>query len=305
MEVGKGGVRMELTAFDPDLPINGSPETSRGLLKMQANDPGALTQAVAHLKQDKCLTHTFGLQGEWEVRTTLVTSRQTWHYHSNVFVHGKEASQDFSPIDVDRTRHRQRAEAVTEEMVDAFAREAVEVHFARCASVAEYSLMASIFSQPPLRLQRVKKGALVLLSVAILLTAYWWWRDTSRLIPEEPESKPSSHSVRWQSLQLTHHSPAGEPFVFPLPALERMPRGLPVEVTLEASGDESSWLELDRERLYIRGTAPVTAADQTYQLSVRAHSEEGRDSRLLILLTITGQSERVTPTPQLRGHWTW
>ena len=84
-----------------------------------------------------------------------------------------------------------------------------------------------------------------------------------------------------------------------------MPGGLPVQVTLEASEDAPSWLELDRERLFIRGTAPVTTADQTYELSVRAHAEAGSDSRLLILLAITGQPDRITPTPQLRGHWTW
>jgi Putative Ig domain len=80
---------------------------------------------------------------------------------------------------------------------------------------------------------------------------------------------------------------------------------LPVEVTLKASGDAPSWLELDRERLSIRGTAPITAADQTYQLSVRAHAEGGSNSRVFVVLTITEQPDRITPTPQLRGHWTW
>jgi Putative Ig domain len=324
--VGKGVARMELIAFDPDSSTNGEPKTEWGVPEVQAWQPGDITRAVADLLQNKCLTHTFGVQREWEVRTTLVTRRRAWRYHSNVFVHGKEARKNFSPIDIDQTRQIRQAEAVTEEMVAAFAREAVEVHFARCASVAEYSLMASIFSQPPPRLQGITKVALVLFSVAVLLTAYWWWRQTNSLLLEQPEWMPSphsvwrninsmvferlewtpsSHSVRWQSLQVARHYPAGEPFVFALPALERIPEGLPIEMTLETSGDGPSWLELDRERLSIRGTAPVTAEDQTYRFSVRAHAEQGSDSRLFVLLTITGQPDRITPTPQLRGHWTW
>ena len=296
---------MELIAFDSDLSTNGEPESKWGVSKVQARDAGDIASAVADLLQNKFLIHTFGTQGEWEVRTTLLINRQVWHYHSNVLVHGKEARKDFPPINVNQTRHRQRAEVVTEELIAAFAREAVEVHFARCASVAEYSLMTSIFSQSAPQLQRIKKVALVLLSAVVCLTAYWWWRDTNHMRLEQPESKSPPHSVRWQSPQVTHHSPAGEPFEFPLPALERVPGGLPVDVRLEDSGNAPSWLELDRERLSIRGTAPVTSADQTYQLSVRAHAQAGSDSRLSIVLTITGQPDQMTSTPQLRGHWTW
>jgi Putative Ig domain len=111
--------------------------------------------------------------------------------------------------------------------------------------------------------------------------------------------------VRWRPLQVSHRYPAGEPFAFALPALERVPEGTPVEVTFEPSGDKPSWLQLDHERLQMRGTAPRTAEEQTYRLIVRAHTEEGNDSLLLVLLTITGQPERGTSTPQLRGHWAW
>jgi hypothetical protein len=293
-----------LTAFDPDPSTNGMLGAG-GLPEIPASLAADKTQAVTDLIRNNLLTHNFGVQGEWEVRTTFVANRHAWRYRSSVCVHGKEVRKDFPPIDCDRTRHIRQAEAVTEDMLAAFAREAVAAHFARCASVAEYSLMASVFSQPPLWLQRIKRVALVLLSVAVLLTAYWWWRDANRTVLEQPESKPSPHRVRWQGLRVTHHAPAGEPFEFPLPALAGVSEGLPVEVTIEASGDAPSWLELDRERLSIRGTAPVTAAGQTYRLSVRVHAEEGSDSRLFIVLTITGQPDRMTPPPQLPIHWTW
>jgi hypothetical protein len=87
--------------------------------------------------------------------------------------------------------------------------------------------------------------------------------------------------------------------------LAHPPAGRPVDVTLEASGDEPSWLQLDREQLSIGGTAPLVAENRTYRLIIRAHDEQGGDSQLLVLLTITGQPDRVTPPPQLRGHWTW
>ena len=113
------------------------------------------------------------------------------------------------------------------------------------------------------------------------------------------------YSVSWQALQASYQAPAGEPFVFPLPTLARTPAGRPVDVTLEASGDTPSWLQLDRERLSIGGTAPLAAEDRTYRLMIRAHAEQGGDSPLLVLLTITGRPDRDTLPPQLRGHWTW
>ena len=91
-----------------------------------------------------------------------------------------------------------------------------------------------------------------------------------------------------------------------------------VEVTLDGSGDTPEWLRLDRERLQIRGTAPLVTEDQNYRLVVRAQAEHGGDSRLLVLLTITGQPDQVAPTrqspgrsdqvapaPQFPGHWAW
>ena len=228
----------------------------------------------------------------------------------------KEIKKGFPPIEGDWTRQLRQAKAVTEELVTAFAREAVDVHFASCANVAEYSLMASLYAQPLPRQHRTKKVALVLLSVAALLAAAWWWgswnhvglelwKSSTQVGPEQVRPEPPPHSVRWRSLQVSYHWPAGEPFVFPLPALARTPEGIPVEVGLEASGDEPSWLRLDGERLQIAGTAPLTAGDQTYRLMVRAHAEQGGDSQLLVLLTITGRPDRVTPSPQLRSHWTW
>jgi hypothetical protein len=297
---------MGLAAFDPDSSTKEAPETEWGPPQIQGSHQGDMARAVAHLLQTKVLSQTFGVHEEWEVRTTLVTNRRAWRYQSSVFVEGKEARKEFSPIDVDRTRQIRQASAVTEEMVAAFAREAVEVHFARCASVAEYIAIASIFSQPSPRRHWIKKVALVLLSVAALSTGYWYWKNsTSLLAPAQPDSRALAPSVRWRPLQVSYRYPAGELFVFPLPTLERIPEGTPVEVTFEASGDQPSWLQLDHERLEMRGTAPRTAEEQTYRLIVRAHSEEGNDSLLLVSLTITGQPERSTPTPQLRGHWAW
>jgi hypothetical protein len=126
-----------------------------------------------------------------------------------------------------------------------------------------------------------------------------------RGLPQPSPGELPSHGLRWPPLEASYQAPAGEPFVFPLPPLAHTPAGRPVDVTLEASGDEPSWLQLDRERLSIGGTAPLAAEDRTYRLMIRMHAEQGGDSHLLILLTITGQPDRVTPPPQLHGHWTW
>jgi Putative Ig domain len=296
---------MGMTAFDPESSTNGMLGTGWESPKNQVRGLGDTAQAVAHLLQYKSLTSTFGDHGEWEVRTTLATNRQAWRYQSRVFLLGKERKKGFPPIDVDRTRQIRRTGTVTEELLAAFGREAAEVHVARCESVQEYLTLAPFFSQPLSWYNWTKKVALILLSVAALLTAYWWWKDFNGIGREHPDPQPPPHSLQWQPLQMSHHYPAGEPFEFPLPRLERTPEGMPVEVTLEASGDQPSWLQIDQERLHIRGTAPLSAANQTYRLSVRAHAVQGSDSRLLVLLTITGQPDRSAPVQRLPGHWTW
>jgi hypothetical protein len=296
---------MELAAFDRNSSTNGMQKRGWEPPPIQVDDPREMDRAVADLLQNKFLTHTFGVQGEWEVRTTIVANRQAWRYQSKVFVQGKEARRDFSPIDVDQTRQKKQHETVTEELLAAFAREAVEVHIARCTSVAEYAVMASIFSQPLPRSRGLTRVALVLLSVTALLTAYWWWKGFTSPEPEQPDRQPPSHSVQWQTLQVSYHAPAGEPFAIALPALTGVPAGTPVDITLDSSGDEPSWLQLDGERFHLRGTAPLTTEDQTYRLIVRAQAAPGSDSRLVFLLTIRGQPDQLAPAPQLPGHWSW
>jgi hypothetical protein len=123
--------------------------------------------------------------------------------------------------------------------------------------------------------------------------------------PQPPPGELPPHRPSWLPLEASYQAPAGEPFAFPLPSLAHTPAGRPVDVTLEASGDAPSWLQLDRERLSIGGTAPLAAEDRTYRLRIRARVGQGGDSQLLVLLTITGRPDRATPPLQLRGHWTW
>jgi general secretion pathway protein A len=130
------------------------------------------------------------------------------------------------------------------------------------------------------------------------------WRHSNGAGPELSPGEAPPRSPQWQHLEVSYHAQAGVPFVFPLPTLAYPPERL-VQFMLEAPGDEPRWLILDRERLHISGTAPLTAIDQTYQLSIRAHAEPGVDSRLLVLLTITGPSNQMTSTPQLPSHWSW
>jgi hypothetical protein len=105
-----------------------------------------------------------------------------------VFVHGKKAGKGFPSIDGDQTRQIRLAEAVSEDIRAAFAREAVEVHVARCTSVAEHIRMASIPSQPRRWHARMKTMALVLCGVVALVTAYWLWKGSESLRPGQPHS---------------------------------------------------------------------------------------------------------------------
>jgi hypothetical protein len=304
MREGKGAC-MEMTAFDPDSSTNGMRAADRTAQRIQARGADGTTQAVADLLQRKPLINTFGDHGEWEVRTTLIANRQCWRYHSGVFLHGKERKKGFPPIDVDRTRQIRQTRPVSEELLADFAREAAEVHFARCDGIKEYLTIAPFFTQPAPRHRGAKKAALVLLSVGALLTAYWWWKDVRGIGPVTRDQQSPPYSLEWEPLQVSYQYRVGEPFELPLPLLGRMSEGMPVEATLEPIGDRPGWLQLDRERLLIRGTAPPTAANQTYRLSVRAHTAQEGAGRLLILLSIMGPSDASGTVRQLRGHWTW
>jgi hypothetical protein len=99
-----------LTAFDPDSSTNGMLDTGRGLPDIPAKPLRDIPQAVADLIHNKLLTHSFGVQGEGEIRTMLIANNQVWRYRSRVFVHGKEASKGFPSIDGERTRHIRQAE---------------------------------------------------------------------------------------------------------------------------------------------------------------------------------------------------
>ena len=172
---------MGLSTSGPQSSANGTPEAGREPPEIHTRDPGDKPQAVAHLLQNKLLTHTFGFQGEWEVRTTLTAGRKAWHYRSSVLLHGKEMVDNYTPIDVDWTQKIRQAKAVTEETLAEFAREAVELHFLRCADVADYSLMESIYTPSPPRHRRTKTVALALLCAAALSTVYWFWGGATAL----------------------------------------------------------------------------------------------------------------------------
>src|SRR5215510_2705613 len=96
---GGQGEYMGMTAFDPDSSTNGMLDTRWEAPRNQARAPEDMAQAIADLLRHKSLISTFGDQGEWEVRTTLFANRQAWHYHSSVFLHGKERKKGFPPID--------------------------------------------------------------------------------------------------------------------------------------------------------------------------------------------------------------
>lgn len=180
----------------------------------------------------------------------------------------------------------------------------------RIASLFAYGLEPcrlmppTVLQEPSSRRSR-KLVILGTLTLVGLLASFAVWRFPSRMDLESLAARQPATVVRWRQTSVTQQYPSGMEFTFPLPELEISPQGMPVQVTLDETGDRPRWIDLDRERLSIRGTAPPTDTDQTYQFSVRASAAQGSDSRLLIVLTITGQADPVPPTAPLRGHWAW
>ena len=144
------------------------------------------------------------------------------------------------------------------------------------------------------RPKQLTVGAVMLVA---LLSTDWSWRHPSRPESEHLSVQPPPTTVWWQQAAVSYQHPAGEQFTFPLPNIVHSPAGVPIEVTLDASGDRPNWLQFAPDRLYIYGTAPVTAENRTYHLIFRVQPEHEGESRLPLLLTITGH--RDPPLPAL------
>ena len=107
-------------------------------------------QAIAELSQYGVLSHAFGQHGECKVRTTL-TTRQNWQYRCCVLRHGKAMKKVFFPI---IGEHHSPFQSINirpqgaEDMRLSFVREAVDVHFTRCAALREYLVLSALYDQP-------------------------------------------------------------------------------------------------------------------------------------------------------------
>ena len=173
----------------PDPPPVAHPELPDG----QPHGDEGKERAAAELLQYEVLRHTFGQAGEYEVRTRI-TTRQSWQYRCDVLYHGKAIKQAFPPIVVDRMpqmRPTRLQPGVARAMRLSFAREAVETHFTRCATLQEYLRMAMIYSQPPPN-SGPRYHVWILLIGAAFLTAYGLWTQAPWTTSGRPTGSTTS-----------------------------------------------------------------------------------------------------------------
>lgn len=175
-------------------------------------------RALAHLLRHGVLSHALGQDFEYKVRTTIVTQR-AWQYRCDVVRHGKAMKRAFCPIIVDRTSHMQHIGTEPEDaeaMRLSLAKEAIEVHFTRCAVLREYLLLASIYFLPPPESRR-RYTRLVLLVGMALLTAYGFWAHTLRTDSGQPPgNRPPA--VQGALHPVADRGPATAPKPAPLPS---------------------------------------------------------------------------------------
>lgn len=137
-------------------------------------------RAVEELSEQGVLSRRFGVNGEYEVRTTVNTA-QGWQYQCGVLHHGEAIKDAFLPIVVDRTRQMQdarRGHADTTALRLDFVREAVDMHVVRCAALREYLMLSSIYSQAPRKARSQYPLLVTLIGVAFLMT-YGIWKSVT------------------------------------------------------------------------------------------------------------------------------
>jgi hypothetical protein len=200
---------MTAIPFDEHPPSEPSPAARLGSPNGRPYHSDSMERAVAELLQHGVLSHAFGQRGEYKVRTTIAT-RQAWQYRCYVLRHGKALKKTFAPIIVDRppqVSHIPSELGYTRAMRRSFAREAVDVHFTRCATLQEYLLLSTIYSQPPPELRR-PYALLVLLISVVCLTAYGFWAYALRTKSGQPPGTPPA-AVQGATHSGSDRQPAG------------------------------------------------------------------------------------------------
>jgi hypothetical protein len=96
--------------------------------------------------------------------------------------------------------------------------------------------------------------------------------------------------VQWVQTTLSYQLPTGTPLTVSLPQLQRIPEDLPVTVALQVSDSTPAWLNFDPAKLVLSGTAPQQDIGKTYYLTFRAHTPDGLESFLQLVVTLRGQT---------------
>jgi hypothetical protein len=273
-------------------------------------------RAVAMLLQHGVLSDTFGQLGEYEVRTML-TTHPTWQYRCRVFYDGKAVKGAFAPIVVDRAPdrpHVRQAPGVAEAMRLKFARDAVDVHFTRCAAVQEHLLLAAIYSQP-LPKSRRRYAFLALLCGAALLTAYGLWKPSPWIDSGQPtESPPPSVQEEQhpgfdqpqteQPLSTPQPGPAFSDETSHAPPIPELPPGraepAPPVPTPQAP-PESTASDVHAADL-LRLTGWIHRISRDSDSAYRLQMSQSRESQTFDLVAVVPHPDRASKLPAVRGQ---
>jgi hypothetical protein len=202
---------MTAIPFDERPPSEPSPGARPDSPNGRPHHSDSMERAIAELLRHGVLSHAFGQRGEYKVRTTI-TTRQAWQYRCYVLRHGKAIKRTFAPIIVDYPPPVSPIPSDpgnTRAMRRSFAREAVDVHFTRCATLQEYLLLSTIYSQPPPERRR-PYALLVLLISVVFVTAYGFWAYALRSKSGQAPGTPPS-LVQGAIRSISDRQPAGPP----------------------------------------------------------------------------------------------
>ena len=106
------------------------------------------------------------------------------------------------------------------------------------------------------------------------------------LLPPSPGVRELPNRVQWGQNTVFYQFLTGKPLTVSLPQLHRTPEAVPVKVTLDVSNSTPMWLNFDSEKLALSGTAPPQETGKTYHLTFRAHTADGLESLLHLVLTV-------------------
>lgn len=231
--------------------------------------------AVKRLLKNEPVAHKLGLNGEYEILTTLTVNKRTWRASCRVRCNGVERVE-FPLLTTDRSQHIRHLSDVSEALHTEFIKEAVKAHFDRLNTVKDHIELQKERSSLEPNIKRF-----VLLSIFFLIAAslggWFLFREKIRFFTQPAPIKPEI---------IYYKCNRQEPCDVVLPFKDA---SFTKEIKVIQENNLPKWLTFDPNRPGFSGNVPPDQANRLYVFKIRIQKKHANERLLQVNLKIDGQ----------------